>query len=62
LIPHQHLTSEAFTNYTPLGNISITGVGGKEVRIVGHGTVDLISTCKGQKIILHLEDVLHVPG
>ena len=58
-ITHQR---EAFTNYTPMGNVSITGVGGKVAQIAGCRTVDLISTCKGQKFILHLEDVLHVPG
>ena len=58
-----HITQkkEAFTNYMPLGNISVTGIGGKEAQIEGCGTVDLISTCNGQKFILHLEDVLHVP-
>ena len=58
-ITHQR---EAFTNYTPMGNISVTGVGGKEAQTAGRKTVDLISTCKGQKFILHLEDILHVPG
>jgi hypothetical protein len=43
----------------PFKNISVTEVGGKEA---GHGTVELISTCNDQKYVLHLEDVLHVPG
>ena len=40
-IMHQR---EAFIDYTPLGNISVTGVGGKKAVIVGHGTVELVST------------------
>ena len=40
----------------------MTGVGGKEAQIAGRGTVELISTCNGQKYLLHLENVLHVPG
>ena len=59
---HSTHQREAFTNYTPMGNVSIIGVGGKESQIAGRGTVDLISTCKGQNFILHLEDILHVPG
>jgi len=53
---------EAFTNYTPMGNSSITGIGSKEALIAGCGTVELNSTCKGTDYILHLENVLHVPG
>jgi hypothetical protein len=53
---------EAFASYTPLGSSSITGVGGKEVPIAGQGTVELVSTFKGQKYILLLQTVLHMPG
>ena len=53
---------EAFINYTPLGNSSVTGVGGKEATIAGQGTVELNSTCNGVNYILHLENMLHVPG
>ena len=53
---------EAFTNYTTMGNSSITGVGSKEALIADHGTVGLNSTCNGTDYILHLENVLHVPG
>ena len=56
-IMHQR---EAFTNYTPMGNSSVTGVGGKEVLISGCGTVELNSKCNGTDYILHLENVLHV--
>jgi hypothetical protein len=45
-----------------LGNISITGVGGKQAKIAAQGTVELSSTCKGQNYILHLENVLCIPG
>ena len=58
-ITHQR---EAFTNYTPMGNSSVTGVGGKEALIMGHRTVELSSTCNGTEYILCLENVLHVPG
>ena len=40
-VTHQR---EAFTNYTPMGNSSITGVGSKEALISGHRTVELNST------------------
>ena len=53
--------SEAFTNYTHMGNSSITGVGGKEALILGHGTVELNFTCNGTEYNLRLENVLHVP-
>ena len=43
-VTHQR---EAFTDYTPMGNSSITGVGRKEALIMGHGTVELKSTCNG---------------
>ena len=44
-IMHQR---EAFTNYTPMGNSSVTGVGGKEVLILGCGTVELNSKCSAR--------------
>jgi hypothetical protein len=59
---HVSCQRNAFTSYTPLEHISVTGVGGKEAKIAGWGTVELVSTCNGQKYILCLEDVLHVPG
>ena len=40
---------EAFTDYTPMGNSSVTGVGGKEAVIMGHGTVELKLTCNGTR-------------
>ena len=57
-ITHQR---EAFINYTPLGNISITGVGGKKAVIAGHGTVELVSIYNNQHYVIHLQNVLHVP-
>ena len=50
-VTHQR---EAFTEYTPMGNSCITGVGGKEAIIMGHGTVELKSTCNGARYILRL--------
>ena len=58
-VTHQR---EAFIDYTPMGNSSVTGVGGKEAVIMGHGTVELKLTCNGAEYILRLENVLHVPG
>ena len=58
-VTHQR---EAFTEYTPMGNTSVTDVGGKEATIMGCGTVELKSTCNGTKYNLCLENVLHVPG
>ena len=52
----------SFSDYTSLGNSSVTGVGGKEATIAGRGTVELLSTCKGKQFLLRLENVLHVPG
>ena len=40
----------------------MTGVGGKEAAVIGHGTVILISNCNGVNWTLKLENVLHVPG
>jgi hypothetical protein len=53
---------DVFTTYNPLGDSSVTGVGGKEANIASRGTVELLSTCKGRTYSLHLENVLHVPG
>ena len=45
-----------------MGNSSVTGVGGKKAVIMGHGAVELKLTCNSARYILHLENVLHVPG
>jgi hypothetical protein len=45
-----------------LGSSSITGVGGKQAKIAGRGTIKLISTCNSQEYVLILQNVLHVPG
>jgi GAG-pre-integrase domain/Zinc knuckle len=58
-VTHQR---DAFIDYTPMGNTSVTGVGGKETLISGRGTVELKSTCNDTDYILRLENVLHVPG
>ena len=59
---HVACQKESFTTYTPVGNVSVSGVGGKEATIAGRGIVDLISTCNGHTYNLRLENVLHVPG
>jgi hypothetical protein len=53
---------EAFTMYTSLFHSTATGVGGKEAKITGHGTVELLSECKGLKYVIHLKNVLHILG
>ena len=53
---------EAFTDYTPMRNSSVTGVGRKEALIMGCGSVELKLPCNSAEYILHLENVLHVPG
>jgi hypothetical protein len=53
---------EAFTSYTPVKGDTITRVGGKTAGIAGQGTVKVISMCNGQKYILELKEVLHVPN
>jgi hypothetical protein len=59
-----HVSSQRdiFTSYIPLNNTTVMGVGGKEANIAGKGIVELTSTCDGQIYLLHLENVLHVPG
>jgi len=59
---HVSAQREAFTTYILLNNSTATGVGGKEAKITGHGTVELLSECNGFKYILCLENVLHIPG
>jgi hypothetical protein len=59
---HVSAQREAFITYTPLTNSTATGVGGKEAKVTGYGTVELLSNCNGHKYILRLEDVLHIPG
>jgi hypothetical protein len=59
---HVSCQRDCFTSYTPVQNATVTGVGGKEAQIAGRGTVELILTCNGQKYLLRLENVLHVPG
>src|SRR6202789_134191 len=58
-VTHQR---QAFVDYTPMENCSVTGVGGKEANIAGRGTVELNSICNGITYAIRLENVLHVPG
>ena len=51
-----------FISYSPLQNVSVTGVGGKVTNILGRGTVKLIAVCDGQENLLTLKDVHHIPG
>jgi len=58
-----HVTHQckAFITYTLVGDQNVTGVGGPAM-IASQGTIELVSMCKGQEYILHLEDIVHVPG
>jgi hypothetical protein len=49
------------SSLTPVTRGSMTGIGGKEAKIEGRGTVELVSICNSQDFILHLNDVLHIP-
>ena len=52
---------EAFTTFKPT-NTQVGGVSGIQTRAKGRGTVELESTCNGQKYSLTLKDVLYIPG
>jgi hypothetical protein len=59
---HVSAQREAFTMYTPLFNSIATSVGGKEAKITGHSTVELLSECNRLKYVIRLENILHIPG
>jgi hypothetical protein len=59
---HVTCDQEVFASYTPLSHMSVMGVGGMHVPIVGCGSVKLTSTYNGRQYTLCLENVLHVPG
>jgi hypothetical protein len=51
-----------FISHIPMKDKTVTGVGGKQASTISCRTIELNSTCNGQKYILHLNKVLHVPG
>ena len=53
---------DAFTTFEPSEKTMVGGVGGIKTHAKGRGTVQLKSTCDGQKYILTLQDVLYIPG
>jgi hypothetical protein len=59
---HVSCQHNTFTQYTPLDNVSVSGVGRKEAKITSRGTVKLYLTCNSLTYLLHLENVLHIPG
>jgi hypothetical protein len=61
-ISHVTHQRDAFIAYAPMENGSLTGMGGKGVKIEGCRTVELILTCNCHDYILCLEDILHMPG
>ena len=58
-----HVTNQCdtFINYERLTNKLVLGVGNNESHAIGRGTVELESYYNGQKFIIKLEDVLHIP-
>ena len=48
--------------YQPLAGKTVAGVGNNQARAVGQGTIELESRYKGNKYLLRLEDVLHIPS
>src|SRR6267378_5607278 len=58
-----HVTNQqnAFINYEPLTNKLVLGVGNNETHVISQGTIKLESNFNGQKFIIKLEDVLHIP-
>jgi hypothetical protein len=52
---------EDFVSYTPLQNVSVTGMGGKVTKILRRGMVKLIAACNGENNLLTLNDILHIP-
>jgi len=58
-----HVTNwcDAFTTYTPVLDIRVTGIGGVQAFAVGKGTVYLSTECDGKHSIIHLQNVLHIP-
>jgi len=58
-----HVTNrrDAFTTYTPVPDIKVTGIGGVQAFAVGKGTVYINSECDGKQTIIRLQNVLHIP-
>ena len=52
---------EAFTNYTPLQNSTISGLGSHPITVQGHGTVITNFKVDGKLIQHTLQEVLHTP-
>jgi GAG-pre-integrase domain len=50
-----------FTDYCPLNDIYVGGVGGTKTRAHGKGTIRVLAEMKSGKCIIKLNDVLHVP-
>ena len=59
-----HITNQrdAFVTYQTLSDKTVSGVGGLRTTVEGTGTVEVESICNGQKYLLRLENVLHIPS
>jgi len=50
-----------FTDYRPLNDVYVGGVGGTKMRAHGKGTICVLAEMKSGKCTIKLNDVLHVP-
>ena len=59
-----HITNQqkALLDYRPVDSTSVAGVRNAKATVKGCGSVELESTCQGQKYVLWLNDVLYVPA
>ena len=59
-----HISNEhdAFVTYRPLAGKTVAGIGNDQAKAIGWGTIELESIHKGNKYLLRLEDVLHIPS
>jgi hypothetical protein len=53
---------EAFISFKASEKIMVRGIGGIKTHTEGRGTVQLESTCNGQKFTLTLKDILYIPN
>lgn len=59
-----HITNrrDVFVSYQPMHDTQIGGVGGRNSRVEGRGTIELESQCEGKIYVLTLQDVLYIPS
>src|SRR6267154_2675830 len=59
-----HITKirSALTDYVPLNEHRVTGIGNESLTALGKGTIELVSTIGRQQIKVKLRNVLYVPS